>query len=56
MQRREPDPFFEQLKADIREGIDELDRGEVISIEEVAEHFHDRSDELRRQQNSDTSQ
>jgi hypothetical protein len=29
------DPFFEQLKADIQEAVDECDRGETLSEEEV---------------------
>ena len=35
----EPDPFFEQLKKDIQEGIDAADRGEVIEADEVRREF-----------------
>jgi hypothetical protein len=33
------DPFFEQLRADVLEGIAALDRGEGISIEQVQAHL-----------------
>jgi predicted transcriptional regulator len=39
MQQRQPDPFFEQLKADIQEGIDQADRGELIDETEVWKYF-----------------
>jgi predicted transcriptional regulator len=40
MEQRSPDPFFKQLKADIRVGIDEADRGELIDETEVWRHVH----------------
>jgi hypothetical protein len=36
------DPFFEQLKQDIADGIKALDEGRVISGQEVREHFRKR--------------
>lgn len=41
MERSQPDPepFFEQLKKDIQEGIDAADRGDVVEAEEVWREF-----------------
>jgi len=55
MEQRQPDPFFEQLKADIQEGIDEANRGEGADEADVWEHFRKRSEELRRQEPSELS-
>ncbi len=41
------DPFFEQLKADVQEGIDAADRGKLISAEDVRAHFRERTRQLR---------
>ncbi len=41
------DPFFEQLKADIQEGIDSADRCELFSDEQVRAHFEERSNKAR---------
>ncbi len=41
-QRPGGDPFFEQLKADIQEGIDSADCGDLVSNEEVRARFQDR--------------
>jgi predicted transcriptional regulator len=40
MEQRSPDPFFDQLRADIREGIDEADRGELLDETEVWQHLN----------------
>jgi len=42
------DPFFEQLKADIQEGIDECDRGETVSEEEMWRELDAIIDEAKR--------
>jgi len=52
MEQRRPDPFFEQLKADIQEGIDAGDRGEVVSEDEFQAHFRRVGQELRAQEKS----
>ncbi|MDQ2681783.1 MAG: hypothetical protein M3Y21_12325 [Candidatus Eremiobacteraeota bacterium] len=39
------DPFFEQLKADIIEGLEEARLGKTTPLEEVRAHFHKRSKE-----------
>jgi hypothetical protein len=40
------DPFFEQLKADIQEGVDACDRGETYSAEEVFRGLYATLDEI----------
>jgi hypothetical protein len=37
--QRQPDPYFEQLEADLREGVEAADRGETIPDDEVWRHF-----------------
>lgn len=46
MEQRSPDPFFGQLRADIQEGIDEADRGELIDETEVWKHLDAIIDEV----------
>ncbi len=46
MEQRSPDPFFDQLRADIQEGIDEADRGELIDETEVWKHLDAVIDEV----------
>jgi predicted transcriptional regulator len=46
MGQRSPDPFFEQLKADIQAGIDEADRGELIEESDVWKHVYAVVDEI----------
>jgi predicted transcriptional regulator len=46
MEQRSPDPFFDQLRADIQEGIDEADRGELIDEAEVWKHLDAVIDEV----------
>jgi hypothetical protein len=36
------DPFFEGLEADIKEGVDAIDRGETVPADEVWAHFERR--------------
>jgi predicted transcriptional regulator len=43
------DPFFEQLKADVQEGIKDADEGRLVSAKQVREHFRMLSKELCRQ-------
>jgi predicted transcriptional regulator len=35
MYRPKNDPFFEELKAEIQEGVDEIGRGEVVEEKDV---------------------
>uniref|UniRef100_E6PCW6 Prevent-host-death family protein n=1 Tax=mine drainage metagenome TaxID=410659 RepID=E6PCW6_9ZZZZ len=35
MQQRQPDPFFDQLAADLREGIEAANRGDVVDADVV---------------------
>jgi len=42
------DPFFEQLKADVQEAIDECDRGETISEEEMWRNLYAAITEIER--------
>jgi predicted transcriptional regulator len=46
MEQRSPDPFFEQLKADIQEGIDQADRGELIEESDMWKHLYAVIDEI----------
>jgi predicted transcriptional regulator len=46
MEQSSPDPFFEQLRAEIQEGIDEADRGELIDEAEVWKHLYAVIDEI----------
>ncbi len=46
MEQRLPDPFFEQLKADIQEGIVEADRGELLEESDVWKHVDAVIDEI----------
>jgi hypothetical protein len=46
MEQRSPDPFFDQLRADIQEGLDEADRGELIDEAEVWKHLDAVIDEV----------
>ncbi|HEY0798404.1 MAG TPA: hypothetical protein VGD50_04595 [Candidatus Baltobacteraceae bacterium] len=39
MQQRRPDPFVEQLEADLREGVESANRGETMPAEDVWRHF-----------------
>jgi hypothetical protein len=39
MEPRRPDPFFEQLEAGLREGVEAVNRGETIPAAEVWRHF-----------------
>jgi hypothetical protein len=48
MEQRAPDPFFEQLKADIQEGVEAADRGELIDADVVWEEMRLRIDEIER--------
>ncbi|MEO6835826.1 MAG: hypothetical protein ABI231_07970 [Candidatus Tumulicola sp.] len=41
------DPFFEQLKADVQEGIEDADAGRLVPEEDVREHFSSRGEQLR---------
>ena len=50
MEQRQPDPFFEQLKADLQEGVDELDRGESIAAEDVWTDLYSRVDDIEKSQ------
>jgi predicted transcriptional regulator len=40
VEKRSRDPFFVQLQADIQEGVDEADRGELIDEADVWKHVH----------------
>lgn len=42
MHEPQRDPFFEGPKADIREGVDAIDRGETVPADEVWAHFERR--------------
>jgi len=46
MQRHQPDPFFEQLEADLREGVEAADRGELIAADEVWQSLRDQVAEI----------
>ncbi len=48
MQQRQPDPFFAQLKADVQEGIDAADRGELVDADSVWEELRSQIDEIER--------
>lgn len=50
MQQRQPDPFFEQLKADLQEGVNELDRSESIAAEDVWTDLYSRVDDIEKSQ------
>jgi hypothetical protein len=39
MQQPRHDPFFEQLEADLRVGVEAANRGETVPAEEVWRHF-----------------
>ncbi len=53
MQQPKSDPFFEQLKADIQEGIDAGDRGETTAGEDVWRELHATVDEIERKRQRD---
>jgi hypothetical protein len=53
MQQPKGDPFFEQLKADVQEGIDEANRGEGIDAEIVWAHLREVIAELERVQKAE---
>jgi predicted transcriptional regulator len=44
------DPFFEQLKADVEEGIRDVAEGRVIPEHEVREYFRALGKQRKRQQ------
>jgi predicted transcriptional regulator len=44
------DPFFEQLKADVEEGIRDVNEGRLIPAKEVREHFRTLGKRLKREQ------
>ena len=46
MQQPKPDPFLEQLKVDIQEGVDAANRGDTIPAEEVWRELHANVDEI----------
>ena len=48
MEQRAPDPFFEQLKADIQEGVDAADRGELVDADTVWDEVRSQIDEVER--------
>jgi predicted transcriptional regulator len=48
VQQPKPDPFLEQLKADIQEGVDAADRGDTVPAEEVWRELHATVDEIER--------
>jgi predicted transcriptional regulator len=48
MQRSQPDPFFKQLEADLREGVEAADRGELIPAEDVWADLYARVDEIEK--------
>ncbi|MGP6157170.1 MAG: hypothetical protein ACLPYS_06625 [Vulcanimicrobiaceae bacterium] len=50
MQQRQPDPFFEQLEADLREGVEAAERGELISADDVWARLYGRVDEVEKSQ------
>ena len=39
MEQRRPDPFFEQLESDLREGVEAANRGETIPAAEAWRRF-----------------
>ncbi len=48
MQQPRPDPFFEQLKDDIQEGIEAADRFELLDEDVVWEDMRLQIDEVER--------
>jgi len=44
------DPFFEQLKIDVQEGIEAADEGRLVSEANVREYFRKKSSRLKREQ------
>ncbi len=48
MQQRQPDPFFEQVKADIEEGIVAADNGELVDADAVWKEMQLQIDEVER--------
>ncbi len=48
MQERQPDPFFEQLKADVQKGIEAADRGELVDAPVLWEEIRLQIDEVER--------
>ncbi len=48
MEQHAADPFFEQLKADVQEGIDAADRGELVDAEVVWQEMRERIDEIEK--------
>ncbi|MGP6159822.1 MAG: hypothetical protein ACLPYS_20385 [Vulcanimicrobiaceae bacterium] len=48
MEQRQPDPFFEQFKADIQEGIDQAERGKLVDAEAVWKEIQSHIDEIDR--------
>jgi|GEM_PF-3531304 len=48
MQQRKPDPFFEQLREDVQEGIDAADQGDVTPAEEVWQELNATIEEIER--------
>ncbi len=48
MQERQPDPFFEQLKADVQEGIEAADLGELVNASVLWEEMRLQIDEVER--------
>jgi hypothetical protein len=50
VQQQQPDPFFEQLEADLREGVEAAERGELISADAVWARLYARVDDIERSQ------
>jgi predicted transcriptional regulator len=50
VQQRHPDPFFGQLEADLREGVDAADRGELIPADDVWAQLYARVDDIEKSQ------
>jgi predicted transcriptional regulator len=50
VQQRQPDPFFEQLEADLREGVEAAERGELIPADAVWAQLYARVDDIEKPQ------
>ena len=48
VEQRRPDPFFEQLEADLREGVEAAERGELVSADDVWGHLYERVDDIEK--------
>ncbi len=48
MQERQRDPFFEQLKADVQESIEAVDRGKLVNAPVLWEEMRLQIDDVER--------